>query len=203
MKHKSKQRKLFTEEEYRLMFPLDLNELESIWGTLDYGVLFLILAETGFRPSEACGLSVDSVFLKEKGIITYQSVDMKSRKIVNRIKTTDSGMDYKVAILSDDVCSLIGEYISKRDGLMFHKQNGDLINCSDLEYVLKKTLSKLNLPIDRTPYCFRHTFMTNMAARYPREAVMELMGHTTWESVYDHRTPQTIIEQARRMINKS
>lgn len=200
MRRNPKPKNIFTKEEYDILFPRDLDALEKIWGTKCYGMIFLLLAETGFRPSEVCGLTVESIFFEERGIFTTQVIDRGSRAVREKVKTTDYGKTYKVALLSDDTCRLLKEFIDVPSGLIFHKPNTDNVNSTDLYVRLKMVLNKLDLPKDRSPYCFRHTFMTNMSARYNRDAVMELMGHTVWEAMYDHRTPQTIINQAREKL---
>jgi hypothetical protein len=51
---------------------------------------------TGFHSGEVAGLRRENYYPELKGVYTTSSVNSAMRKVVNRIKTTGSGKEYKV-----------------------------------------------------------------------------------------------------------
>ena len=61
-------------------------------------------------------------------------------------------------------------------------------------------------PCGRTPYSLRHTFDTEMLRKLDRDAVNDLMGHTSYRPEYDHRDGIDILKkhhETRKIVNAS
>ncbi len=53
---------------------------------------------------------------------------------------------------------------------------------------------------DRTQYCLRHTFDTELLKKLNRETVQDLMGHTSYRKEYDHRTGEDLLLQLQDIV---
>ena len=187
---KTKTRKgVISADELKIIFPDDDRKLRRIWG--DSALFFLIMRDTGFRPSEVLGLRREDII--GNYVYTAKMYDEFTKTVEDRIKTTNSGKDYKVGVLSAQTLRFVPE------GQLFditdtnrHKMN-NIFKSVCLDYLGRD---------DLTQYCLRHAFMTNLISKYPRELIMELMGHTKWESCYDDRTPEMIIENLNNALTK-
>lgn len=194
----------YTDEEMDRMFPKNPQELVDLWGGLKWACFFLIMRDTGWRPGEVAGLAVDGYFPNEKAIFTKQSVDSFTRNVQNSIKTSGRGKDYKIGFLSDETNAYLKLYIAteKPADLIFrsYRKKGVITNeAANVQFT--RAVNKLGIDRNgRPPYALRTTFMTNMAkTEASREKIMELMGHTKWQSCYDQRTPLEVIEKARKL----
>lgn len=193
----NKARRPFSLPELGVMFPADENELMRIWLTRRWAVYFLIMRDTGFRPGEVSGLSKDSYVPQFRGIYTENSVDAITRKIQNSIKTTKKGQPYKVGILSKQTMEQLGRLIIETDGdSLFLSVNDKLFEPSAANKHLRASCVRADVEIgERTQYCLRHSFETNMSGKIAGKDMLELMAHTSYHSEYDHRSPHQILEQ--------
>ena len=91
----------FTDEEMKRFFPDDRDRLLFIWGTLQWAVYFLMMRDTGFRPGELSGLSIDNYYPDFKGVYTTGSVHWATHQHKDSIKTTKAGLTYREGFLSD------------------------------------------------------------------------------------------------------
>lgn len=174
------------------LFPEDDSKLISIWGE-DYAKYFLIFLDTGFRPCEILALRYEDI--NNGTVYTEYMFDSHTKKIVHRIKTSKKGKKYKVGTLSERTINLIG----KGKGYIFDTAKTTRIGAYHRFIRISKKIIKRT---DVTQYQLRHTFMTELKAIYPKDIIMELMGHTKWEKCYDDSTPEQIIQQLRMALNR-
>ena len=83
-------------------------------------------------------------------------------------------------------------FIDNRDKFDIYNINREFKNA--VYNVLRRT--------DLTQYCLRHAFMTNLIGKYPKELIMELMGHTTWEACYDDSDEELRLDNIRKGLEK-
>lgn len=205
LKKEDKEKPIWTEEELLKLFPEDTNKLLEIWEHHTFAVCCMVLYETGFRPSEVLALKRECFYPNLNGIYTIGSIESVTGKYINKIKTYDKGKKYKVSIISDKLTSTLMEYIKtlpQEQDFLFLRRNGDFITSTYLYYYIKCACQRAGVTVHGS-YTFRHNFMTRISADLDDNTVMELMGHTTWEACYDHRTPETIIRKAKAMIDKN
>lgn len=205
LRKESKEKPIWTDEELQKLFPKDKDKLIEIWEFYNYAVCCLVLYETGFRPSEALALQRSCFYPKLNGIHTMGTIESRTKSYVGKIKTHDKGKKYKVSIISDELTEILKEYIATlppEQEFLFLCRNGDFLTPPILNYYITKACKRAGITVHRS-YTFRHNFMTRILASLDENTVMELMGHTTWEACYDHRTPETIIKKAKAMIDKN
>lgn len=198
-----KERDVFTEHEYSIMFPEDDDKLIAFWGTLKWAVYFSILKDTGWRPAEVAGLAKVNYFPELRGIYTTCSVDYKTHQLKQRIKTTRKGQPFKDGFLSEQTCRLLNLWIANcpTDQLFpLNRVKGTLIypDCANKHLKLRFCASHMDLK-GRTQYCFRHTFNTRSLGHLPEVARLILMGHTRNRQEYNHLTPREALERVLRI----
>ena len=200
-------REIFSDEEIHKLFPLDMNKLPEIWGSMQWAVYFSIMADTGFRPGEVSALSKENICETESGYGVYQTtgVNPKTRKIQQRVKTTGHGKSSKKGVLSDYTNKMLREYLKdlKTDYLFLNKK-GNFYYPNKANNVLIEACEKVGIDRrTRTQYCFRHTFDTYMldslGDKIEESDVRELMGHTGYRPEYDHRTPEQVISRLTKI----
>ena len=203
LKRDMKEKEIWSDEELEKLFPKDKESLIKIWNYYPMAVLCMIMNETGFRPSEVLALQKSCFYPQLNGIHTVGTIERYSHVYINKIKTSDSGKRYKVSILSDELTSALEGYIQslpRGQEFLFLRPNGEYYSSNNLNYYIKRACENAGVTVHGA-YTFRHNFMTRISASYDDSTVMELMGHTTWEACYDHRTPETIIRKAKAMID--
>lgn len=185
-------------EELNTLFPEDDEKLiENFQNNVYRALYFSIFKDTGFRPSEILALRYSDI--KEDGTVyTEWMWDAHECELAHRIKTSGKGKNYKVGTLSEQTIRLVRR--TKNFKYIFLDRKN--VNYANINRCFKKTVLKVLGRTDLTQYCLRHAFMTNLISKYPKELIMELMGHTTWESCYDDRTPEQIIENLRKALTR-
>lgn len=204
IKAESNKRGKFSTEEMEQMFPEEINAAVQFWGSLKWASFFFVMKDTGWRPGEVAGLSLEGFFPEKKGIYTNQSVDPITAKVKKSIKTSNNGYDYKIGILSDFTIKILKLHIEQdgiKSGLIFKVNNEPIkINCTRLHY--KRCMRRNGIDItNRPPYSIRTTFMSKMANVYDEDTVKELMGHKQWHTCYDQRTPEELISKISKKVN--
>ncbi len=194
-------REPFAPEEMALLFPEDDADLLKVWDGLFWTTYFLIFRDTGFRPSEIAALRVQDYFPGQHGVYSTRSIHFRTRQAKDSIKTSRKGKDYKVGVLTSrterflqmriEICRQNGEehlfLTGNRKLLCPDVSNKHFKACADRIEGLERR--------DRTQYCLRHSFETDLAGKVENKVVAELMAHTNFNPTYDHRTPETILEQ--------
>ena len=182
----------------------------------DEGLFFLIMLYTGCRPQEVCRLHMRD-YDKENRILTVETA-LKADGSTGAPKS-------KAGIREIPVPDLLCD---KLDAL--HKRPGDLIvTTAEGNPLLKTSRKRLwnrfkrhmeiengaelfrgavinpTLPEDLKPYCYRHTYCTDLQdAGVPVTVAYRLMGHANISitaEIYTHHSKQSF-EDARKKINK-
>ncbi|MGB4405577.1 MAG: tyrosine-type recombinase/integrase [Sphaerochaeta sp.] len=190
-------RRAFSLPELGKMYPINEKDLLKIWGTRSWATYFLVMRDTGFRPGEVAALTKDCYIPQFRGIYTESSVDYATRKIQKSIKTTKKGQPYKVGILSQQTMAQLGKLMLEMEGeYLFISEKGKLICPEVSNKHLRASCVRAGVDIEeRTQYCLRHSFETNMSGKISSKDMLELMAHTSYRGEYDHRSPQQILEQ--------
>ncbi len=198
----NKRRDRFSDEELAMMFPESIGEAISVWNDMALASFLYIMKDTGWRPGEILGLSVEGFYPEYRGIFTSQSFDSFTKEIKPTIKTSRKGYDHKVGILSPFTVSLFEAYLKDsgiHEGAVFKKSGMDT---HSIRLLYIDRMNKLGISTEnRPPYAIRTTFMTRMARKYDEETVKELMGHTQWHDCYDRRTPEELLAKIASRIS--
>lgn len=187
----------FTEEELSLMFPDDMKKLKWIWGTYQWALYFAIQKDTGWRPGEVAGLSYENWYPELNGIVSTCSVDFRTRKIKESIKTSKKGQKFKEGFLSDQTANLMNDYMhSHPEDKYFFKINGQFIvpNVANKHLIGSSKRAGVDLK-GRRQYSFRHSFQTYYIGRMPEMARLLLMGHTRTRQEYSHLSPEQTLQR--------
>jgi integrase len=83
-------------------------------------ILFVLLAATGMRISEALALETKHFINDGRTIVVEQQVDRMCPRIVPYVKTDAS---YRQVDLHTDVANYLRPYVSRKTGLVFHTKN--------------------------------------------------------------------------------
>ncbi len=202
----SKPKPIWSRDELERLFPDDDEELFHIWNGRTYAILCYVLFNTGFRPSEGCALKRSNLFEEKCGIHTSDVIDWYTRQPVGEIKTAKKGKKYKVSIItSRKFWDRLDRYIATlppEQEYLFLKDNGDFINYSNIWMHIITACRRAGVEFHGS-YTFRHNRITQMMDELGDEATKELAGHTTYEVCYDHRTPEMVINSAKRMVDRA
>ena len=204
---KNNPREPFTPEEMELLFPEDEDKLIKIWQNEFWVTFFLIARDTGFRPGAIAALQTTSYFPSLHGVYTRKSVTLE-RKVQDRIKTTGKGKDYHIGLLTSITEKFlqrrIRECLNNGEEFLFMIK-GRNINVSTTNKHFKTCAGKVITLGERTQYCMRHSFETDLAGKVEDKVVAELMSHTQFNPTYDHRTPEKLLEElqpVRELLEK-
>ena len=202
--HKTSTRKILTPEELSALFPEDREELMKVWSySLMWALYFSVIADTGWRPGEVAALTRDRIDANG-GVYTMEGVNSRTRTVRNRIKTTGRGKGIKLGVLSDYTMSLLRDYHEEsEDGYLF-TCGFRPISTAMANRELRRAAFFAGIDLDdRTQYCFRHTFDTNMlnslGPKLEESDVHDLMAHTGYRFEYDHRTPQQLLSKLQKI----
>ena len=193
-----RERGSLSKKELDLLFPQKDDELLANFRNNIYiASYFCIFKDTGFRPSEILALKRSDI-KEDMTIYTEWMYDFHAKKLAHRIKTTGHGKDYKVGRISKQTKRLIDKTGTSEYIFMDNLDKFDIFNINrQFKLAVKKVLNRTDL----TQYSMRHAFMTNLIGKYPKELIMELMGHTSWEGCYDDRTPELILDNLRKALS--
>lgn len=194
----------FSRAELKEMFPDDIFELIGLWGSLEMACFLLVMRDTGWRPGEIAGLDYSGYFPEIKGVYTTHSLDFKTKKIKDRVKTSDKGYKYRIGLLSDQTVRMLDELKRRarnKKGLIFLSSRGEPFSLRWIEKSFKRGLISLNISTENRPvYALRTTFFTIQANELDKEVLMELMGHRKWHTCYDKRSPEDVLLKLNERI---
>lgn len=181
------------------------------------GIFFLIMLYCGCRPQEVARLKM-SDYDRDRKILTVS----RARKSDGSTGTTKSAAGMREIPVPDYLAERLerlgkkrNEYIctalngspltatSQRSLWHRFKRNMDILNGA---VTFRNAIVKSTLADDLVPYCYRHTYCTDLQdAGVPVTVAKVLMGHSdisVTANIYTHRT-ESSIEDAREKINKS
>lgn len=208
-KDKRPPKNIFRQEEIALLFPIDFERLEMIWGSLRWALYFSILLDTGFRPGEALVLGRHNLIIDgdRYGIYSEDSYDVDTHDVKHKIKTSEKGKGEKIGVLSDYTVRILKAVLARidEDEEFLFRINGSFPkSVSDPNAILRNACDILGIDIGtRTQYDFRHTFDTHMLNSLgdgiEESDVQDLMAHTGYRPEYDHRTPEQIVTRLMKV----
>lgn len=159
---------------------------ERMWDMDDYeNVLFrtiiMTFYETGVRLSELIGLDDSSVNLTNR-----------------EIKVTGKRNKQRIIPLGEELLLTLQGYmnfrnskISRKSDAVFLSVKGDRLKSYQVQYGVKKNLSRVCSLKERTPHVLRHSFATAMLNHEAGlESLKKLLGHAslTTTEIYTHTT---------------
>lgn len=171
--------------ERQIFCPQDKQVLWDSFQKTPSGIVagMLTMLYTGIRPGELLTIRTENVHLQEH----YMTGGIKTTKGKNR----------KI-ILPDKLLPVI-QYLmdhSKRELLLWY-------SCSDDFYTdWKDKRTELNINEALTPYCCRHTYITNLTALKVSPAMLqELAGHEDYDTTleYTHLSIQDRLTEVNRL----
>lgn len=174
--HEVAERQIFTADEIKKLW----SDFERSHSPIIAGMLTMLY--TGMRPGELLKIRTENVHLGEH----YLTGGIKTAKGKNR----------KI-IIPDKLIPVI-EY------LMRHAQNGKILYynpANEFYNEWKQVRTKLQIREALTPYCCRHTYVTNLTALKVSPAMLqELVGHEDYDTtlMYTHLS----IEDRLKEVNK-
>lgn len=201
---RKKRREIFTPDEIRLLFPSTEEELMDIWLTKTWELFFRVETCCGLRPGEVSALTWEDFFPDLNGLVINKSVDNRTGEIKG-IKTEKTGMSEKPAILTDYIVQELLRYKyklkPKETDLIFPSINGNTLKPEVSNKHFKASCDRAGFDrAERTQYCLRHTFDTDLLKKLSRDVVQDLMGHTSYRKEYDHRTGEDLLAQLQDIV---
>lgn len=187
-KIENKETLIFTQEELNKLFREDINYFSSE----KWKLYFLILRDTGWRPSEVASLKYTDIDERNGGISNNTSIVYNGKEAFYKksIKTSTKGQDYKIGALSKQTLELFRRLNKKTFSFIF-LFNGKLLLTQTANRELKKALKRANIEDKgRTQYSFRHTFNTKFYFKLEDKTRLELMGHMHERKEYLHLTKE-------------
>lgn len=177
--------KLVTSER-QIFSPEDKAKLWKDFQNAPSGIIagILTMLYTGIRPGELLTIRTENVHLREQ----YMTGGIKTKKGQNR----------KI-ILPDKLLQVMQYLIdnSKRERLLYY--------CDDEDFYSDWRAKRSELGINEalTPYCCRHTYITNLTALKVSPAMLqELAGHEDYDTTleYTHLSVQDRLTEVNRLI---
>lgn len=177
-----------TQSEREVFTEKDINTIWQDYNSSPSLVLggILIMLYTGIRPGELMTITTDNIHIPEH----YMTGGIK----------TEKGKRRKI-ILPDIVVPVVEFMISRSENnqLCYYKKKDKFYD----EWADKRTL--LNLPNELTPYCCRHTYITNLTSQGVSPAMLqELAGHEDYETTltYTHLSINDRLEAVNKLYTK-
>ena len=194
-------RPVFSREEIRQLFPNDKAEMNRIWPNPIWRCFFLVLRDTGLRTGEALALDWANYSPEFQAFAIVQKYEACSGKILPGTKT---GRPRAVSV-TNKTAKVLKE-LPQRPGLIFSQDGKKAYSEHNVCDRLRDALEKAGIPryIDgkaRTPYSFRHSFVTNaLSAALDPDEVALLAGHSRQvQKGYNHPTNHHLFNKIRHL----
>jgi len=176
----------------RAMNPADVRKLLLVIEDIRDRALFLLLLRTGMRISEALGLRLNDLDIRDRKIHLFEGEKNSMRRVV---------------YLSDDALFAIKLWLRRRDKnkeFIFYGQSNGHLCYSTGRGLFVKYLKKAGLDQKGyTVHCLRHTFASELLNAGMRlECLQQLLGHQDIEVTrrYARLTDRTREEEYFRAI---
>lgn len=181
-----------TEEEYKKLLETIRTKDTRKQDNFDYIssrdlLLVGLMLQTGLRISEILSLKVNQIDVEHK-----------------RIKILGKGKKLRTVIFTNDILTLLEEYIKVRNTLdikdtdiLFLSRNGKKMNRQNVGTNLKKYCERAGIEKNIHPHCLRHTALTTMAESGMSIAkVSAIAGHSSTQitSRYLHVSTEDVEE---------
>lgn len=143
----------------------------------------LVMLYTGIRPGELLTIRTENVHAAEH----FMTGGIKTQK----------GRDRKI-IIPDKLLPIIRALLfSSREGLLAYYKNSN-----DFYHAWNDKRAALGLRAELTPYCCRHTYITNLTALKVSPAMLqELAGHEDYDTtlMYTHLSVEDRLREVNRL----
>lgn len=181
-------------KERRVLTPEELARLLDVARGYKHHLVIRVLALTGMRLGEALGLRWQDVDLERRTLTVRQSVNVRARKVNDRLKTAAS---YRTLALDRETVELLVERkrgrgatkVAALGGLIFCAEDGRPVRAESVRAALGRALRKAGLAHIRV-HDLRHTAGSLMLdAGQPLATVSAFLGHSstaTTAAVYSH-----------------
>lgn len=209
---------------------LTIDELKLICASLDmkkfedyiFKLALDITIETGIRRGELCGLTWDNINFKEKYISIEKSMKRVDKNyVIGKLKTEKSNRKIPISeellqklnkhkIKQHENKLLYGEYyinpeISRKNELIFRKENGDFIIPSRFLQRLKRICKKNGIEKNIRWHDLRHTNATILLGQNVNmKIIQERLGHSLMETtanIYSHVTEKMNMEATQKITS--
>lgn len=148
-------------------------------GTPAFVRIYRALRQTGARPGELCGATIEQ-WQRDQGVIVL--TDHKT--------AAKTGRDRRIAV-GQKFSELLNEAVGDRtSGPIFLDDNGLVWNARRLSATYRKLRDKLGLPKDLVLYLTRHEHATQIVKKLGIFEAKEALGHTSIKTTqrYAHAT---------------
>lgn len=149
--------------------------------------IIIMFYETGMRVSELVGLNND--------MVDTQALQLKVTGKRNKQRIIPFGQGLKQTL--DSYVSKRDECVPKLSDAFFLSDKGQRMTVAQVQYLVRKHLSRVTTQKKRSPHVLRHTFATTMLNHEAGiESVKKLLGHAKLATteIYTHTT----FEQLKR-----
>lgn len=198
-------REAFMVAELRELFPVELNRALEIWQSLDWYAFFLMMRTCGLRPQEVAGFMLSDWMKDYHGAVISRRIvrDKKALRVVEGLKTANSGMTVKPVVFSDHlerILALLEERGAPANDLLFRSVNGKPIGAETSNKHFGYSARRAGVELEgRTQYSLRHSFYTELLKHLPEKDVEKMAGHKSLRKEYDHRKGVDFLKAAQPM----
>lgn len=154
--------------------------------------ILILLYETGVRLAELVGLDDEDV--------DFAASQLKVTGKRDKQRLVPFGKE--LARTLEDYVRLRDEQIERQSPAFFLTEKGERIRRGQVQYLVRKNLSKVTTLKKRSPHVLRHSFATAMLNNGAGlESVKKLLGHESLNTteIYTHTT----FEQLKRVYEKA
>ena len=182
------------DKEQRFFTPDEMLQIINA-GTGHWKQFFALLAETGLRCGEACGLRIEDFDLKGQRLTVRRSIHQGreySPKTRRACRTVDS---------SPDLCQMLKQHLNGRaEGYIFRTRNGTPFGQENCRRTLHSILRRLGIPKGGL-HAFRHGRVSILqASGVPGDLIKQWVGHSSLKTTsrYTHFTQKFAQTEAAR-----
>jgi integrase len=204
----------FTAAELSLLFPEDDEALEAVWRGRSWAVLFLVLADTGLRPSEALALKWRDWHPSAMAFVVSERIGSDGQP--GPLKTAKAGVVKKVALVRGRCAELLDDLWQERagepDDLLFPaeryaKTKGQPMRVAVAGNHFVDSMDRAKVTANgRTLYCLRHTAATASTTEFGAEVTRGRMGWTKSSKMvehYDHPQDAEMVARALKDVGRA
>ncbi|MGM0431075.1 MAG: tyrosine-type recombinase/integrase [Spirochaetota bacterium] len=187
-----KSRDILTMNEMKKLFPQQVDELVTIWGSIKLATLFYVLATTGMREGEALALSWSDWMVTGADSVLHINKSVKNDR---RIGSTKNKKE-RISFVNRYTAILLEEWkdkteYCKNDDLIFPNLIGEPLQRKVCQRTFQRGLRNAQVHIGErniVVHSLRHGFNTLYRPILGDEALQTFTGHSSKEmtSHYDH-----------------
>ena len=140
-----------------------------------YREVFTLLHATGCRPGELCSLTASDYFPESSALVLDEH-------------KTDKNGSKRIILLTAEAREIVERHIKEHPtGLLFWSTNGLPLRTNLIQFAMRRACKKKKIIPILFPYCYRHTFATDLLARGVSETLVAgLLGHAGTVVIHKH-----------------